>query len=66
MKKMRKRDKYLILSVLAMCALLGFSVWLALGDHALPDTMIAGWCAFWAVEVYQIARITIKGKQEDE
>ena len=54
------------MSVLAMCVLLGFSVWLALGDHALPDTMIAGWCAFWAVEVYQIARITIQGKQEDE
>lgn len=66
MKKIRKRDKYLIASVLAMCAMFGVSVWLAVGDHALPDVLIGGWCTFWALEIYQIAKITINGKKEEE
>ena len=66
MKKLRKRDKYLIGSVIAVIIGFAVNVWLAHGDHSLPDVVNAGWFGFWSLEIYQIARITIKGKVNND
>ena len=54
---MKKRDKYLIVSIIAVVAGFVVNVWLAMGDHALPDVVNLGWFGFWGTEIYQIARI---------
>ena len=63
---MKKRDKYLLISIVAIVAGFAVNIWLATGDHQIPDIVNGGWFAFWTVEIYQIARITVKGKKEDE
>ncbi len=62
MRKLRKRDKYLICSIAAIIVFAAAVLLLARGDHTVPDALIYGWFAFWATEIYQIAKITIKGK----
>ena len=54
---MKKRDKYLIVSIIAVVANLALNVWLATGDHSIPDVVNLGWFAFWGTEIYQIAKI---------
>lgn len=63
---MRKRDKYLIVSILAIISFAVAVLGLSGGDHAVPDSLIYGWFAFWATEIYHIAKITINGKKEKE
>lgn len=61
---MRKRDKYLVISMAAIVAFAVSVLALAGGDHTVPDALIYGWFAFWATEIYHIAKITINGKSE--
>lgn len=66
MRKLRKRDRYLIVSVAAVVGFTVAALWLSHGDHSIPDSLIAGWFAFWATEIYHIAKITINGKKDGE
>ena len=64
---MRKRDKYLIVSMVAVAIGFGVNAWLATGDHAMPDVANAGWFTFRTVEIYRISKIKIEeGKNETE
>ena len=65
MRNLRKRDKYLICSISAIIVFAIAVLLLAHGDHAVPDALIYGWYTFWAVEIYQIARITINKKEDN-
>ena len=60
MKKLKKRDKYLICSILAVITGFTVNVWLAHSDHALPDVVNSGWFAFWTVEIYRLSKIKIE------
>lgn len=62
---MRKRDKYLIVSMLAVLLGFGVNAWLASGDHSMPDVANAGWFGFWTVEIYRISKITIEEKKKE-
>lgn len=64
MRKLRKRDKYLICSVAAVVVFAVSVLYLCHGDHSVPDALIYGWFAFWATEIYHIAKITINGKKD--
>lgn len=63
---MKKRDKYLICSILAMVSLFLASFYLSINENALPDAVIYGWCAFWGNEVWQLARIKINESKKKE
>lgn len=65
MKKLKKRDKYLITSIAAVAVGFVVNVWLATGDHQIPDVVNAGWFAFWGTEIWHLARIKINEKKED-
>ena len=62
---MKKRDKYLLASILAVCIGLAVNVWLATADHQIPDVANAGWFAFWGTEIWHLARIKINDKGEE-
>lgn len=67
MKKLRKRDWYLALSMFMVIAGYAVNVWLAYNDHQLPSEVNLGWFGFWTHEVFQIARIKInESKKESE
>ena len=54
---MKKRDKYLILSIIAIMFGFMVNVWLASNDHQLPDVVNLGYFGFWTTEIYHIAKI---------
>lgn len=56
---MKKRDKYLLLSIAAIMFGSAVNVWLAYYDHGLPDVVNVGYFGFWTTEIYQIAKIKI-------
>jgi hypothetical protein len=60
---MKKRDKYLIISILAVIAGFTANIWLATDDHQIPDVCNAGWFAFWGTEIWHLARIKINEKK---
>ena len=64
MKKIKKRDKYLIVSILAVVAGFVANVVLATGDHQIPDVCNGGWFAFWGTEIWHLARIKINEEKE--
>ena len=56
---MKKRDKYLLLSIAAIMFGFAVNVWLAYYDHELPDVVNVGYFGFWTTEIYHIAKIKI-------
>lgn len=62
---MKKRDKYLVISILAVLFAFLANVILAVGDHQIPDVCNAGWFAFWGTEIWHLARIKIKEGSKD-
>lgn len=62
---MKKRDKYLIASIIAVVAGFAANVVLAVGDHQVPDVCNAGWFAFWGTEIWHLARIKINERKGD-
>lgn len=63
---MKKRDKYLVVSILAILTLLVMSFYLAVGDHnPLPDAVIYVIGGFFGTEIYQCARIKINESKKE-
>ena len=63
-KKMKKRTKFVICSIVniiwftvAVLVLSGF-------DKTVPDSLIVAWFASWTVELALLAGIKVKGKDE--
>ena len=60
MKKFKKRDWYVLLSMLMVLAGFAVNALLAYGDHTpIPDVVNGGWFAFWTVEIYRLSSIKI-------
>ena len=59
MKRMRKRDKYVIAAVLNLC-------WYCIAVLVLTayDSLTVAWFAAWTAELGLLAGIKIKGKDE--
>lgn len=63
---MKKRDKYLVCSILAVVVYAIASFLLAINGNSVPDALTAGWFAFWGTEIWHLARIKINDKDEKE
>lgn len=62
---MKKRDKYLIVSILAVIAGYAANVVAAFYDHQIPPEANIGWFTFWGTEIWHLARIKINEKKGD-
>ena len=64
MKKLRKRDKYVIAAVLNLCRYCIATLILTAFDKTVPDSLTVAWFAAWTAELGLLAGIKIKGKDE--
>ena len=64
MKKLRKRDKYVIAAVLNLCWYCVAALVLTAFDKAVPDSLTVAWFAAWTAELTLLANIKIKCKGE--
>lgn len=64
MKKLRKRDKYVITAVLNLCWYCIAVLVLTAHDKVVPDSLTVAWFAAWTAELGLLAGIKIKGKDE--
>lgn len=64
MKKLRKRDKYLIAAVANLCWYCVAVLILTAFDKTVPDSLTVAWFAAWTAELALLAGIKIKGKDE--
>ena len=64
MKKLRKRDKYVIAAVLNLCLYCLAVLVLTAHDKVVPDSLTVAWFAAWTAELGMLAGIKIKGKDE--
>ena len=64
MKKLRKRDKYVIAAVLNLCWYCIAVLVLTAHDKVVPDSLTVAWFAAWTAELAFLAGIKIKGKDE--
>lgn len=64
MKKLRKRDKYVIAAVFNLCWYCIAVLVLTAHDKAAPDSLTVAWFAAWTAELGLLAGIKIKGKDE--
>ena len=64
MKKLRKRDKYVIAAVLNLCWYCIAVLVLTAHDKVVPDSLTVAWFAAWTAELGMLAGIKIKGKDE--
>ena len=62
MKKLRKRDKYVIAAVLNLCWYCIAVLVLTAHDKVVPDSLTVAWFAAWTAELGLLAGIKIKGK----
>lgn len=66
MKKMRTRTKLVYLSISAVIGLFIYEVCCSIFGWNQPnDAFVIGWYSFFAVELYCISNITIKGKASE-
>ena len=64
MKKLRKRDKYLIAAVVNLCWYCIAALILTAFDKAVPDSLTVAWFAAWTAELALLTNIKIKGKDD--
>lgn len=64
MKRMRKRDKYVIAAVLNLWWYCIAVLVLTAYDKVVPDSLTVAWFAAWTAELGLLAGIKIKGKDE--
>jgi len=64
MKKLRKRDKYVIAAVLNLFWYCIAVLVLTAHDKVVPDSLTVAWFAAWTAELGLLAGIKIKGKDE--
>ena len=64
MKKLRKRDKYVIAAVLNLFWYCIAVLALTAHDKVVPDSLTVAWFAAWTAELALLAGIKIKGKDE--
>lgn len=64
MKKLRKRDKYLIAAVANLVWYCIAVLILTAHDKVVPDSLTVAWFAAWTAELGLLAGIKIKGKDE--
>lgn len=62
MKKLRKRDKYLIAAVVNLCWYCVAVLILTAFDKTVPDSLTVAWFAAWTAELALLAGIKIKDK----
>lgn len=62
MKKLRKRDKYVIAAVRNLCWYCIAVLVLTAHDKVVPDSLTVAWFAAWTTELALLARIKIKDK----
>lgn len=62
MKKLRKRDKYLIAAVANLCWYCVAVLILTAFDKTVPDSLTVAWFAAWTAELALLAGIKIKDK----
>ena len=62
MKKLRKRDKYLIAAVVNLCWYCVAALILTAFDKTVPDSLTVAWVAAWTAELALLAGIKIKDK----
>ena len=62
MKKLRKRDKYVIAAVLNLFWYCVAVLVLTAHDKVVPDSLTVAWFAAWTAELALLARIKIKDK----
>ena len=64
MKKLRKRDKYLIAAVANLVWYCIAALILTGRDKTVPDSLTVAWFAAWTAELALLAGIKIKGRDE--
>ena len=64
MKKLRKRDKYVIAAVLNLFWYCVAVLVLTAHDKVVPDSLTVAWFTAWTAELALLAGIKIKGKDE--
>ena len=64
MKKLKKRDKYLIAAVVNLCWYCVAALVLTSRGAVVPDSLTVAWFAAWTAELALLANIKIKGKDE--
>ena len=64
MKKLRKRDKYLIAAVANLVWYCIVALILTGCDKTVPDSLTVAWFAAWTAELALLAGIKIKGRDE--
>lgn len=64
MKKLRKRDKYVIAAVINLCWYCIAVLALTAHDKVVPDSLTVAWFSCWTVELALLAGIKIKEKGE--
>ena len=58
MKKMKKRDLYLIVAIINIIWFTLAVLWLNHGDHEVSSELIMGWFAAWTAELALLAGLT--------
>lgn len=64
MKKLRKRDKYLIAAVINLVWYCVAALVLTWCDKTVPDSLTVAWFAAWTAELALLAGIKIKDRDE--
>lgn len=58
MKKLKKRDLYLIVAIINIIWFTLVVLWLNHGDHEVSSELIVGWFAAWTAELALLAGLT--------
>ncbi len=58
MKKLKKRDCYLIVAIINIIWFTLAVLWLNHGDHQVSSELIVGWFAAWTAELALLAGLT--------
>ena len=64
LKKLPKRDKYLISAIVNLLWYCIATLVLVANDKTVPDSLTVAWFAAWTAELGMLAGIKIKGKDE--
>lgn len=63
---MKKRDKYLIATIISITLFTGIVLFLNANDHEVSPELIVMFGTFWSVEIWQLARIKINKEKNNE
>ncbi len=58
MKKLKKRDWYLVVAIINIIWFTLAVLWLNHGDHEVSSELIVGWFAAWTAELALLAGLT--------